>query len=53
MEKKRGCKIDVDLVIPATYVDAPRNLKPFKVCLNALALMFDYGYDKISNLRKI
>ena len=50
--KQRGCKNYVDLVIPATYVDAPRNLKPFKVCLNALALMFDYGYDKISNLRK-
>ena len=50
-EKLNWRKIAVDFIIPASYVDDPRNLKPFKVCLNAILVIFDYGYDKISSLR--
>ena len=56
---KRG-ESTVAYVLPGFYYDAPagndmavdKNKRPYKVCLNALSVLYNYGYHKINKLRK-
>ena len=53
-------KTSVAYILPGVYHDAPigldeegvYNKRPFKVCLNIISLLYDYGYFKIVALRK-
>ena len=38
--------------VPGAYNDAPRNNIPLKICINALAVVFNYGCIKLVSLKK-
>ena len=60
VEYKTRC-LNVSYVLPGVYLDActettqpSRNLNivPYKVCLNAISVLFDYGYGKIKTIKE-
>ena len=56
---KKTC-LNLSYVLPGVYRDAcltstntsaNKNKKPYKVCLNAVSILFDYGYWKIKTIK--
>ena len=42
---------DVEFVLLGVFADAPRNKVPYNVCINALSVIFNYGYNKVQSLK--
>ena len=51
-EKQLGRRPVKNFIVPGAYADAPRNTVPLKICVNALSVVFNHGYNKLLALKK-
>ena len=59
--QRQSQRIKLSYVLPGVFLDASvsptsmshqtKNLIPYKVCLNAISLLFNYGYNRIAALK--
>ena len=61
--KPQKNKVDVSYILPGVFYNAPQsslvtslpglvNTRPYKVCLNSISLLFNYGYSAIKTMKE-
>ena len=51
--KQLGRRPVKGFIVPGAYADAPINSVPLKICINALSVVFNHGYNKLTNIPKM